>query len=146
VGGVQQLDPSRTLVHISTVNGQTLQGSALVGTLDFTPPSGPSAFVPLTLQNASAIKSGNIPIRSVETAAGRVAVIGVEPLLDAQPGPVLFLYGNPGATYQIESTTNLGSSWSPAWQVGLTNLYQPFLISPTDPQTFYRASVTNSTP
>ncbi|MDB6056328.1 MAG: hypothetical protein JWO95_172, partial [Verrucomicrobiales bacterium] len=141
---VVPVNPSNTMFRVSTGNGQSLQGTALLGNLSFVPSAGPSAFVPLTVLNSAAIKSGNNWVNSIQSGAGRIAVIGAEPLLDAQRGagtPQLVLYGNPGTNYQIAFTTNLGGTWLPGWTVGMTNLFQPYTLTPTpsQPQTFYRA-------
>jgi hypothetical protein len=141
--GVVPVDGARALIQVSAASGQTLQGSALLGTLSFVPSNGPSAFLPLSVTNTAAIRTGNTAINSVVGMAGRVVAIGAEPLLEAVPGnagvPQLTVFGNPGANYQVLTSTNISGPWVPTWQVSMTNLYQSFNLSTPVPQVFYRA-------
>jgi hypothetical protein len=137
-----RLDGARTMLQASAANGQSLQGSTVLGTLSFTALSGPSAFLPLTIANGSAIKSGNAALSSILANTNRVIVIGAEPLLESQHGianvPQVTLYGNPGASYAIDSCTDL-LTWKLSARIPMTNLYQTVPLHPVGPLTFYRA-------
>jgi hypothetical protein len=140
--GAQTLNASNALFNIAAASGQSLQGSALLGSISFKPLPGVSAFVPLTVQSGAAVKLGNNPA-SVLSTPGRVVVIGREPLLEAHAGAAsrqLTLYGNPGASYQIAVSTNFpGTNWLPMLRVPMTNLVQTFNIDTSLPRAFYRA-------
>jgi len=140
----QSLNSAQAAISVVAAGGQSLQGSGILGSLLFTPLPGPSAFVPLTVVSATATKSGNSAVNSVLSNVGRVVVIGAEPLLEARVDTnsvrQLVLYGNPGASYQIGVSTNLGgTNWLPVWRVPMTNLSQSFGPSGTLPQAYYRA-------
>jgi hypothetical protein len=52
----------------------------------------------------------------------------------------LILYGNPGASYQLDYSTNLAdTNWLLGWRVPMTNLSQNFDISDAFSPVFYRA-------
>ena len=53
---------------------------------------------------------------------------------------MLTLYGNPGASYELDYKTNLvAGSWQFGWLVPLTNTYASFAANGSLPQVFYRA-------
>src|SRR5206468_4278566 len=53
---------------------------------------------------------------------------------------MLTLYGNPGSSYQIASSTNLAmTNWAPVWRVPMTNLLEYFGADQALPEIFYRA-------
>src|ERR1035441_6281593 len=72
-----------------------------------------------------------------------VVGIGKEPLLEAglsNSQRLLTLYGNPGASYQMASSTNLlRTNWAPVWHVPMTNLSEVFQADQKSPLLFYRA-------
>ena len=75
---------------------------------------------------------------------GRVVVIGNQSLLDssldANSNLTLTLYGNPGVSYDLLTTTNLiGGSWSTVSSITLTDLFQVInLGSATNEMQFFR--------
>jgi hypothetical protein len=141
---VQSLDPSQTLFSLAASNGHTIAGPALLGSLSFEALPGASAFVPLTPVNVLGTKTDGSAVGNSGGQAGRVVVIGREPLLEAWLGTnsarMLTLFGNLGASYQIAFNTNvLSANWQNGWQTPMTNLYEYFGVDPTAPRLFYRA-------
>jgi RHS repeat-associated protein len=135
---------SQTFFSVSTKSGQTLQGPALVGAINFSALPGPSAFVPLALTNLAGTQSDSSSVGNAFGQAGRVVVIGAQPLMEAwidtNAVRMLRVYGNPGSSYQIASSTNLATTnWQEAWRVPLTNLFENFTVNQTAPRIFYNS-------
>jgi hypothetical protein len=142
----QMVDPLHALFNFGVQNGQALQGSNGIGSicLDILP--GPSAFVPLAPTDMGAAALDNSPITCFIGQNGRVVVIGSQSLLeswlDTNFHPMLTVYGNPGLSYEILTTTNLTNpnNWSVFGNVLLTNLFQFInLDSGTNPSQFFQA-------
>ena len=141
---VQSLDPSQTLFSLAASNGQTITGPALLGSLSFKALPGDSAFVPLTPANVVGTKTEGSAVGNSSGQAGRVVVIGREPLLEAWMASnstlMLTIYGNPGTNYQVAYSTNLTvPNWQPDFSVLMTNLFESVPVDQTAPQLFYRA-------
>ena len=107
-------------------------------------PQAHSAIVPLNLPSLSGVQSDGSTAPKPGTASGRVVVIAREPLLEAwlaaNSQRKLTLYGNPGASYELDYATNLLSpSWQFGWRWPLTNLSAIFDANASSPQVFYRA-------
>jgi hypothetical protein len=133
---------AQTLVNLSTLPGQVLTGPTVVGSLTFAALLGHSAFVPLGITNVIGTTVDGAPVGNAVGGPGRVVVIGPEPLLEAwlsaNRDRMLTLYGNPGASYEVDYTTNLSSEWQYAWRVPMTNLSEVFVANGSLPQVFYR--------
>ena len=100
--------------------------------------------MPLVIQNIQGTKSDRTPVGNTIGLAGRVVVIGPEPLLEASlttnAQRMLTLYGNPGASYQVAFNANLlTTNWASAFLVPMTNVSEAFVADSTLPQLFYRA-------
>jgi len=117
-------------INLTAASGSSFLGSQQVAQLNLTAaPSQPSAFVPLVPQapagtNADASLAGDFSLQS-----GRAVIIGSQSLLDLQNaagGLNLTLYGIPGDSYQIQSSTNLSGEWSNLMLVPMTSLAQIF--------------------
>jgi hypothetical protein len=141
----QMVDPLHALFNLGVQNGKALQGSNGLGSicLDLLP--GPSAFVPLVPTNLGAAVSGGSSITNFFVQNGRVVVIGNQSLLegwlDTNYNRMLTVYGNPGVSYEILTTTNLAdpNSWSAIGDVPLTNLFQFIsLEGETNPVQFFQ--------
>jgi hypothetical protein len=138
-------DPAHTQFTFGVQSGQTLQGTSVLGSICLDTLPGASAFVPLTVTNIGAVASNNSPATNFIGQMGRVVVIGSQSLLEASPGTnsslTLTLYGNPGVSYDLLTTTNLmGSSWSTVGSVTLTDLFQVIgLGSATNQMQFFKA-------
>lgn len=116
----------------------------MLGSLAFSAGPGASAFVPLIVTDVVGIQADGTLVGNSSGQAGRVVVIGAQPLLEAWLSTngqrMLTLYGNPGTSYQTAFNTNLlSTNWQSGWRVPLTNLYQEFTVDSTPPQLFYRS-------
>ncbi len=141
---VWTLDSSQARFSLSTIPGQMVQGSAGVGMLRFTALPRLSAFVPLFITNVTAAGPDGAAMDNAGGHSGRVVVVGHEPLLEAwlstNSRRMLTLYGNPGASYLMNFSTNLTTTnWPLAWRVPLTNLSETFEVNEGLPLVFYRA-------
>lgn len=142
---LQGLGGNNLQIVLNAAAGQTLQAGQLAQLNFSATPGQSSAFVSLTPQSAQGLNvDGSSATFNVQS--GRVVVIGPEPLLDtlilAGGSRELVLYGLPGDSYQIQSSTNLGKSngWANVQRVPMTN--QVKIISGLDTsksQIFYRA-------
>jgi len=142
---VQRLNTTQSVFTLGARNGQSLLGSAVVGSLSFNATAGSSAFVPLVFGALSATEINNVNVATTFNTNGRVVVVGPQPLLEAQMSNqlrTLILYGIPGDSYQIQSSRNLDSSanWTNLIRVPMTNLVFD-LPNPSLPTNdiFYRA-------
>ena len=97
--------------------------------------------VPLMLSDpAGTLLSGQAVIHA-RAVSGRIIIVDREPVLAADWGTPLLLYGHPGATYALQAATNLAA---PTWQV-VTNVIlsgRVLQINPpsgNNPPVFYRA-------
>jgi hypothetical protein len=126
-------------------NGQVLQGASVIGSICLDTLTGAAAFVPLVVTNISAMASDNSPATNLLSQNGRVVVIGpqsmLEASLDTNSNPTLTLYGHPGVSYDVLSTTNLadGGSWATVRNTTLSDLFQVISLgSATNQMRFYR--------
>jgi hypothetical protein len=133
------------LISLSTLPGQPLQGTQQVAQLNFrATASGVSSFVSLPIVSIAGVKPNAAAYENLLTHAGSVAVVHDQPLLQASVSSTnarnLQLFGNLGANYQLQFTTNL---LPPAdWQVLLdytqTNGVINLSITATNPTIFLR--------
>jgi uncharacterized repeat protein (TIGR03803 family) len=141
-------DGSQWEFNFGVQNGQVLQGTTVIGSICLGTLNGNSAFVPLVVTNIDALAAAtnNPPPTNVAAQTGRVVVIGpqslLEALLDTNSNPALTVYGHPGETYGILSTTNLldVSSWTPWGSVTMSGLSQVISLGrPTNQIRFFEA-------
>ena len=144
-GSISAVDATRSLVTFSNAPGHALQGTQLLAHLTFRAPGTKSAFVPLVPENIVGVRTNEQIFAVTFYEPGRVVVIGSQPLLDALK-PVanqhfLTLFGNPGMTYQIDTSTQMEPpiTWTYFSEVTLTNVSQRVggVINPP-PTLFYR--------
>lgn len=146
---LQPISPTKAVVRLFTCPGQALTLTQAVDLADlcFTAlPGQASAFVPLVITNSTVRTLSGIQLTNRAALAGRVVVVGSNPLLEitrTDDGQrQLFLYATPGRFYQIDSTTNLSDSaaWQLACRVPMTG---PALVlccvDLTGPSKFFRA-------
>jgi hypothetical protein len=125
--------------------GQVLPAGREIAQVNFTAAAGPSAFVPLTLTEVVARQADGQLVPRTLASAGRVVVVGQEPLLDilraADDLPVVVLYGEPGAEIRVETSPVLGpqAHWQELWRGTMTNLFQVIDPASTNSMGFYRA-------
>ncbi|MBI4325334.1 MAG: hypothetical protein HY674_08735, partial [Chloroflexi bacterium] len=128
------------------VLGQVLQGTNQLGRLAFLAVADQSsAFVALRV---GVLEAGTATYELTNTVgkAGRVVVVGAEPLLEAElmgdGSRRLILYGQVGVNYQIQRSADLSQrrNWLKWQNVTLSNLWQTFdgLEAPLG-GVFYRA-------
>jgi hypothetical protein len=128
--------------------GQTLQGAQELAQLNFTVVTNQaSAIVPVIPQVQQAVSADGSLTTNFQAQAGQILIIGRQPILQplpATPGGVrsLALFGNPGANYELQASTNLSNpvAWRNVLSIPMTNLVQ--LVSGLDtnpPAIFYRA-------
>jgi hypothetical protein len=116
-------------LDLATCPGQSLMGTQQVAWLHFTAVSNlPSAFVDVRLDNTVGYQQNGAPVRNFAPVAGRLAVVGEEPLLEAavESGgePSLYVYSQPGSRIIVESTTTLALPvWQPSAPLLMTNLF-----------------------
>ncbi len=142
----QTIDPSHTQFNFGVQSGQVLQGTTLLGSICLDTLPGASAFVPLTVVNIGAVGPNNSTATNLIGRTGRIVVIGPQSLLEASLGTnssrTLTLYGNPGVSYNLLSTTNLAdnSSWISMEKITLTDLFQIISLGgPTNQMQFFKA-------
>lgn len=134
-------------VTFSTCPNQFLIGTQQVAWLHFTAISNQSsAFVPLLLDNTVGQQPDGTEVRNFAPQAGRVVVVGEEPLLEAILGsnrqPALILYAKPGPGYVIEGKPRLDALllWQVVWEGTQTNLFQQIQpVGGTNRMMFFRA-------
>lgn len=133
------------LLSLQTAPGQVLQGTQQVAQLSFAALSNPdSAFVPLAIDSASAVKpDGSLYVNYV-TPEATVAVVEGTPLLSAFLLPDyerrLTLYGRVGTSYELQYSTNLAfrDAWASAWSYVQTNGAMTIGVDSAHSNIFYR--------
>jgi hypothetical protein len=136
---------SNALVQLTARPGQFLSGGFDIGQIQFLALSNRSAFVPLQLLGTAATRGDSSVASNITSRAGRVVVIGREPLLETVSVDAphkLILYGNPWTGYALQYTTNLAdpSAWTHLSRLPLTNLFASLNGLPRSADaTFYRA-------
>jgi hypothetical protein len=138
-------------INLATIGGSSLLGSQQVAQLNLQAAAGqPSAFVPVVPQSPAATNADASIVTDFSLQPGQAVVIGAQSLLALQKASgslSLSLYGIPGDSYQIQSTTNLAGNWSNFMLVPMTNLAQTFPnLAATGPDVFYRAYSFNADP
>ena len=103
-----------------------------------------SAFVPLRVSDANAYQANGALVPRILAHDGRITVIGAAPLLEAllstNETRTIVLYGTPGKSYAVESSTNLvNPAWTLFGQGILTNQSRRFDAGRTNRTWFYRA-------
>lgn len=133
-------------VEFAALPGQTLQGNRQVALLHcVTRTNQSSAFVGVVPRALQGRNFNGAPAGSLAAQAGRLTVIGNEPLLEALRSPrgdrSLVLYGKPWSSYAIESTTNLARpAWAFLLRTPMTQLMQQFTgLDTNQAEVFYRA-------
>jgi len=145
VAGSLQMQADTALVSLQITPGQPFTASNTIAELSFQPPVGqPSAFVPVSVTSVMGTKSDASTYGNVATGAGEVVVVGTNPLLQlqttaGQTSP-LTLYGNPGANYQVQFTTNLTPPivWSLLANHQQSNVVEAVDVDVSQPGMFYR--------
>jgi hypothetical protein len=143
-------DQGTNLVFImQTVAGQTLQATQQFAQLSFLAISNQNpVLLPLPIQQVTAAKPDGSVYTNYFTPTANITVIGGEPFLWASQAPdlsrSLTLYGFLGVSYQLQSSTNLGSTaaWTPMWNYVQTNVAITIPVDSTHRGIFYRLFTT----
>jgi hypothetical protein len=137
---------SQALFSVSALSGRLLQGPANIAQICFEASGAHSGFVPLTLTSVQGTKSNGSLVGNSSGAAGQVALVAAEPLLQAGLGTnstfYLMLYGIPGSNYVIQSSPALiGNQWQSQMSMRLSNVANSIVVggSSNPPVQFYRA-------
>jgi len=144
---VEASDPSQPQFNFAVQSGPALLGALPLGTIGMHVLSaGDSAFAPLVANNVSATELDSTPVAPGFGQAGRVVLVGPQPLLEVSLtnsfNPLVTLYGNPGSNYVLLAANSL-SAQAP-W-ISFTNLTMGGtvqLINPgplADKMVFFRA-------
>ncbi len=133
-------------LSFATGPGENLEGTQQIAQLNFTTVSNQSsAFVQLWPRSPQGTNADASLPGAFYTEPGRIVIIGPQPLMDMQlegTARSLVLYGIPGDSYQIQSSTAVArpGDWSDFLVVAMTNLMQVFpSIDPTPVTEFFRA-------
>lgn len=135
-------------LSLATCSNQFLIGTQQVAWLHFTAISNQSsAFVRLLLDNTVGYQPDGTPVLNFAPQAGRLVIIGEEPLLEAvlntNRQPTVILYGKPAPGYVVETRTDfIAGQWAPAvtnLTVGSDLLLQIPTPASTSAVNFYRA-------
>lgn len=110
------LDPvgeGRFAVRMDFDPDRVATGDRVIGRLAFdTEPVGASSAVTLGVASPGGARTGGEGIVHAGAWPGRIFILEDEPLIDAAPAPggnvVLVVYGDPGTTYQLQSSSLLG--------------------------------------
>jgi hypothetical protein len=143
--GTVQSQGANMVVNVRTRSGRSLTGSLRIANLNFqTVASQQSAIVPMPINSVTAMATNGHAYNNCGSRAGQVIVMGSAPFLtgDRPAGlsRALTLYGNVGASYQLQSNTNglSPTGWQPVASYLQTNLPQTILVTSPSPQVFYR--------
>jgi hypothetical protein len=145
--GVQFITNGQYLLSFATCANQSLIGTQQVAWLNFTASSNQSsAFVPLNLDQITGHQPNGSAVANFAPQAGRVVIVGVEPLLEAVADPsrqvIITLYAAVNSTNDLTTAAGLSApiSWLPWQQVVMTNLFSDFPVAaPTNALQFFRA-------
>jgi hypothetical protein len=140
---VQSLNSSNTMFSLAAGSGQTITGPSLLGSLSLTALPGGSAFVPLVISNVVGIKTDGTPVGNSSGQAGRMVMIGLQPLLEgslsANSTRILTIYGNPGSNYELAFATNLIlTNWQSVGSVLMTTLQLNTNVNQSAQPIYYR--------
>jgi hypothetical protein len=115
---VEELGDGRYRLSLRSQPGQSIRGSNVLAQLQLgsvAPQS--SAFLPLPLSNITARQPDGSVVGTTFARAGRVVMIGDQPLLELMRGSnglTLRLFARPGDAHDLERTTGLGGTWDQA--------------------------------
>ena len=151
---LRPLGPNTLLVALGAGPGQNLLGNQQIAQLNFVAASNQtSAFVPLTPQTLQGTNTDGSVVSQTVAQPGRLVIVGQQALLEALRtsggARSLALYGRPGASYQIQYSTDLSKAgnWTGLIRVPMTSIMEVFPLDNSPPAAFYRAyEFTSPTP
>ena len=144
-GGTLLNQGTNLVIHLWTANGNVLTGTSNLAELNFQIAGNQSsAFVTLPVSGVSASKPNGSAYSNATGEPGKVIVIGLNPLLQANAdvgqGRSLTLYANPGTDYQLQYTTSLTPpvQWQPLQDYQPANVEQTVNLDSSKPVVYYR--------
>jgi len=151
---LQSAGPNSLLLSFTAASGQVFSGNLPVAQLNFTTVSNQSsAFVTFTPQTPQGINADGSFTASFGLQSGQVVIIGQQPLLQSQitsdHSRQLVLYGNPGNSYQIQSSVKVQNpgGWENVQLVSMTNLMAMVNgLDESKTMIFYRAELLSADP
>jgi len=143
--GVLQNQTTNLLIQVWALPGQVLTGTNQIALLTFqAAPNQISAILPIPTSGLAATKPGTVSYFNNLVHPSEVVVVGTTPLLrpnlSSSLSRSLDLFGNPGANYQLQYTTNLAApdNWIPLLNYSQTNVQQSVDLDAANPVIFYR--------
>ena len=143
---LRAIGPDTLQVAFGASAGQSLLGNQQIAQLKFVTVSNQtSAFVPLAPQALQGTNNDASAVSQATVQPGRLVIVGQQSLLEALQtsggGRSLALYGRPGASYQVESVSDLSNSrdWAELMRVPMTNILEVLPLASGLPEAFYRA-------
>ncbi|HNQ87025.1 MAG TPA: CARDB domain-containing protein [Verrucomicrobiota bacterium] len=141
---VTTLDDNTVTLRLVLDGAAPVTADRTLGWLEFqAAPDQPSSLTLIQPQTAAALGVSGYILANAQLESGRVVVVNAEPVLtlDGQADPVLTLYGRPGRSYTVESTTQIApeASWLPITHVLLDGRFIQLPISPAQWHEFFRA-------
>jgi hypothetical protein len=124
---VDQTNPDLLAFQFQAGAGQVLQGTQRLAQLHFHTTNGQaSALVPLTIESFTYTQASDGPEPTLLLNAGRVVILGTQPLLEARTvgsQRQLVIYGKVGTNYTIQSKTSLAptATWANRSTLTMTN-------------------------
>jgi hypothetical protein len=145
VGGSVQAQNGGLVVQLQFPPGQTFPEATTVAQLNFQAQAGmSSAFLNLRVNGLAGTKTDASGFSNVGSQGGEVVMVGNNPLLRPQSAPgagrTLTLFGNPGANYQLQFTTNLIPPvvWQPAANHQQGSVTESVPVDDSQPVIYYR--------
>jgi len=133
-------------ISVQPSAGQVLQGQIQLQINLTSTPGQTSAFGWLQVSSVTANLADGSLVPTTPPASSRLVFVGTDSLMDLQVSAgsgMLTVYGPAGASYQIQSTTDLSSAgvWTNEFSTTLTNIFQSFPNLPVAAtgNKFYRA-------
>jgi hypothetical protein len=145
ISGSLQNKNNQLVIQLQTAANQPLTGTNQVAQVNFqSAPGQPSTIFSIPATTAAGNTADGSAYANVVVETGEVAVVGDNPLLrphaNAGQGRSLTLFANPGANYQLQSTTSLipPVTWTPLMDYQPTNASQTVSLDASEPVIFYR--------
>jgi hypothetical protein len=145
VGGSVQAQNGGLVVDLKFPPGQTFPVATTVAQLNFQAlPGQSSAFLNINANSLAGTKTDASGFSNVGAQPGEVVVVGNNPLMRCQSvagvGRTLTLFGNPGANYQLQYTTNLVPPvvWQPVASHQQGNVTDSVTVDDSQPVIFYQ--------
>lgn len=142
----QPAGAAHSVITVQTINGQSLLGVQNIAQLYLSAAAQqPSSFGTISISSLNAAMADGQSVDETNAVNSKLVIVSSDSLMEAglvNGNRNLTLYGQPGNSYEIQSTTNLTPPcvWTPEFTTVLTNLAQVLPGIANDNSTkFYRA-------